>query len=87
MGCCLQCAETHGYLTGPHAKALEKKYKFSKKTGYFREGKGCKLPRKHRSLVCLAYLCGEIITKLYISEYERGRLAEVLDLIKDLRGY
>ena len=37
--------------------------KYSNKTGFWRKGKGCILPRERRSITCLGYNCNQRFTK------------------------
>ena len=89
-GCCANCANSNAHTIGrvpPQEKYLKLKYKFNLKTGYFREGKGCMLPRKYRSGACLMYLCPEIREELNLRPYDRGAIAGLIDFLCDLRGY
>jgi len=60
MCCCSSCNTKLGYL-----KFIQNDPKvikriaglFQPKTGFWRKGKGCILPRKYRSAVCLGYRC------------------------------
>lgn len=59
--CCKDCAFAAGY----HDIMLEKDIvsyakKFTSKAGFWRKGKGCILPRKMRSITCVAYSCTDI---------------------------
>jgi len=56
--CCTDCLDRCGYFlmmlneeTGYYARH------FSVKTGFWRKGKGCILPHKKRSIVCLTHHC------------------------------
>lgn len=40
-------------------KYLKKRYKFTKKLGFWSPEKGCKLPQHLRSYTCLRYFCGK----------------------------
>lgn len=60
--CCQGCAGALGYLRGglnkiPLGSDKEILPLFSEKTGFWRKGKGCILPRKYRSVVCLSFNC------------------------------
>jgi hypothetical protein len=59
--CCKECLENAGY----HDIMLEKDIpfyakKFLPKVGFWRKNKGCILPRKMRSCVCVSYSCKSI---------------------------
>jgi hypothetical protein len=59
--CCKDCGRSAGYLD----IILEKDIalyarKFTSKAGFWRKGKGCILPRKMRSIVCVTYACQEL---------------------------
>ena len=56
--CCQDCPMTVGYhnnISEDQAKVMKKRW--SKKTGFWRKGKGCTLPRMYRSPICLTYDC------------------------------
>jgi hypothetical protein len=60
MCCCDCCGQSVGYFRyifesdiGYYAK------KWSKKTGFWRKGKGCILDRKYRSRTCLTHNCSD----------------------------
>lgn len=60
MCCCSQCADYLGYLKFIQNKAEvlnEISSLFNPKTGFWRKGSGCSLPRKYRSPTCLGYRC------------------------------
>lgn len=58
MACCGGCMYSLGYLESiPPGTARYYAKLFLKKTGFWRPGKGCVLPRKRRSAVCLNYRC------------------------------
>uniref|UniRef100_A0A6M3JVF2 Uncharacterized protein n=1 Tax=viral metagenome TaxID=1070528 RepID=A0A6M3JVF2_9ZZZZ len=59
--CCSGCGNTIGYRKGISQTEIPflAKY-FDEKTGYWREDKGCILPRKHRSVTCLVTKCYSI---------------------------
>ena len=56
--CCEDCASHIGYMTiiEPGTAKTIARF-FTRKKGFWREGKGCILPRKYRSGVCLATAC------------------------------
>ena len=61
MCCCSGCANSMGYL-----KFIQNDQKviskiatlFQPRIGFWKESKGCILPRKYRSAVCLGFRCG-----------------------------
>ncbi len=58
MCCCQYCAVEGGYLhkvSAAGAKVVQKLW--DKKTGLWRKGKGCILPRRYRSITCLLHSC------------------------------
>lgn len=58
MCCCKDCANTMGYLSFVPEQDLWTYAKlYNDKTGYWRKGKGCSLPRELRSKTCLTYYC------------------------------
>jgi len=60
MCCCHGCTYSLGYLSYiQNDPQIIKKIAghFKEKVGFWREGKGCILPRKYRSAVCLGYRC------------------------------
>ena len=60
MCCCNQCKDHVGYLKLiENKKIVIKKISglFDSKLGFWRKDKGCSLPRKYRSSVCLAFRC------------------------------
>jgi hypothetical protein len=59
MCCCGGCRGAFGYLHHFPIEGLTTIARcFHYKTGFWREGKGCVLPRKYRSYTCLNYACG-----------------------------
>jgi len=56
--CCRGCQNVIGYriTMSQNEIPILAKY-FNKDTGYWREGIGCILPRKHRSITCLSHKC------------------------------
>jgi hypothetical protein len=59
--CCRDCFRSAGYLdTVLEEDIVKYSRKFSIKTGFWRKGKGCILPRKMRSAVCVAFSCKHI---------------------------
>lgn len=60
MCCCHNCASSVGYLNFVQndPKVISKiAGHFRPKIGFWRKDKGCILPRKYRSAVCLGYRC------------------------------
>ena len=65
--CCHGCASCSAYIYqhkdynkfSPEAKEMFLKL-FDEQLGFWREGKGCILPRKYRSLTCLSHNCSNI---------------------------
>ena len=60
--CCGSCAVTIGFLTKEPISAEQVKAAlrlYDHGTGFWREGKGCILPRKHRSFICLRHACDQ----------------------------
>ena len=56
--CCDRCAGTLGYRKSISQEEIPLLAEhFDGKTGYWRSGKGCILPRKHRSITCLTHRC------------------------------
>lgn len=57
-GCCNLCKENFGCLEAVPPYAINKiEELFNLETGFWREGKGCVLPRKWRSAKCLGHIC------------------------------
>jgi len=60
MCCCSGCYDSMGYLrfvqNTPAALAVVSS-RFKPEVGFWRKNKGCSLPRKYRSAVCLGYRC------------------------------
>lgn len=64
MCCCNLCANNMGYLdfVQNDPKVLDRiADHFKPKIGFWREGKGCILPRKYRSTTCLGYRCEDAL--------------------------
>jgi len=58
--CCFDCLSSGGYFyTMADEEIPYYAKKFSVKTGFWRKGKGCILPHKRRSVVCLCHNCNE----------------------------
>jgi len=56
--CCKRCRFSWGYLGNiPDYAVREIVSLWSTRTGFWRQGRGCCLPRKWRSSVCLLYHC------------------------------
>jgi hypothetical protein len=59
MNCCVGCASHKGYLVGIPPNSIPSYVRmWNGKTGFWRKGKGCILPRSKRSLTCLEFHCG-----------------------------
>lgn len=103
MCCCSSCMRSYGHFSErffagyTHKNDIEEELlyyarKFSTKTGFWRKGEGCILPREKRSSTCLGYNCNKNITneeKLLISiirDYRRyvpDYIKELILLLKD----
>ena len=60
QGCCGGCASNIGYLNDISnlREDLTKTARlYNKKTGFWRKGRGCSLPRELRSITCLGHMC------------------------------
>jgi hypothetical protein len=56
--CCVSCASEIGYIKMIPQRAISKYAEcFDSKTGFWKEGEGCRLPRELRSDTCLRYSC------------------------------
>lgn len=68
MGCCKYCSDNLGYLMSIHESHISILSKnFNTETGFWRKKKGCILPRKYRSPLCLDYICkNNIIPRDYL---------------------
>ena len=75
--CCSGCAYNIGYLAMdkiPKGRVAYYLKHFDGKLGFWREGKGCILPRKYRSYTCVGYACRmEKEQAEGLSEWLRGR--------------
>ena len=84
--CCRNCRKNVGFLLSLPANIEFIKYissKFDEKTGFWRSGSGCILPRKYRSLTCLTYKC-PMIERDYInrlSNTHRILIEDVLNIL------
>jgi hypothetical protein len=59
-GCCGGCASRAGFHSVINPKWLPTlEREFDKVNGFWRKGKGCILPRKMRSLICLTTVCSD----------------------------
>lgn len=59
--CCKDCARSTGYLDIMFENEIDEYAKsFNAKTGFWRKGKGCILPRKKRSPTCVTFTCEDI---------------------------
>ena len=58
MCCCGGCRYSVGYMNVFNVDSIAKIARYyNDKTGFWREGKGCVLPRKYRSYTCLNHSC------------------------------
>lgn len=58
--CCRSCGDYIGYLDSLPNSRYDLELiasRFNKKTGFWRLGEGCVLPREYRSNTCLFYMC------------------------------
>jgi hypothetical protein len=92
-GCCGGCANStgHYYQITSNEEDLELIASlFDREDGFWREGEGCALPRKLRSLTCLSHYCANSYTKA-IKEVKRRREAnnspEMLRLVTHLHNH
>lgn len=59
MCCCGGCRHSIGHARSFNIDSIAKVARYyNDKTGFWREGKGCILPRKYRSYTCLNHSCG-----------------------------
>lgn len=66
MACCAGCAHAVGYFDAVEDTDVPLLISlYNPKTGYWRSGKGCILPRDIRSNICLTHNCGEGPNVLY----------------------
>lgn len=71
--CCTNCVPCRGHLSSIPPYAVEQIASlFSEETGFWRKEKGCILPRKWRSFICLNYQCK-------MPEHEYKKLRKLLD--------
>lgn len=76
MCCCANCETKIGYLDAIPVGTARKYLRYwSKKTGFWRKGKGCILPRKMRSPTCLLHICHSIAP--------RGSVQKLVQIRKD----
>ena len=84
--CCSSCARYIGYLGKywPTDLSIIQKYarRFQEDVGFYREGRGCILPRHMRSLICTYHVCGEI--KQEFEKINRDKL-DLFYLIRDYK--
>lgn len=84
MCCCESCRRTVGYLNQiPKDVDTIKMYarNFNDRTGFWRKGKGCVLPREYRSRICVKYIC---LGKEYLLS-DREKL--ILDMVANPYKY
>jgi len=81
MCCCNQCRDMSGYIDWVNLRDLKEIRKlWSKRTGFWRKGKGCILPRAYRSATCTFYHC-----HTYSSDENMSRVDEKrLDTLRDI---
>lgn len=83
MCCCYGCARAFGHRSifpkeNEDLRILARHY--NKKTGYWRKGKGCVLPRELRSVTCLTHKCTSGMRKI------EKELLSALQTFADERG-
>jgi hypothetical protein len=62
--CCRGCKKSRGYISyAVQSDVDEMQQYWDDKLGFWREGKGCLLPRSLRSPLCLDYRCGPFSVK------------------------
>jgi len=61
--CCNHCSGNGAYLLTNKLNELREEYPFDSETGFLTPT-GCALPRQKRSMVCLHYICGDIIKRV-----------------------
>ena len=64
MCCCHDCFDRGGFfrvLIGDDITYYSRKFNVREKTGFWRKGKGCILPHKMRSVICLTHFCRDNI--------------------------
>lgn len=87
--CCSGCHDAIGYLTTITDKNVKFYARhFLKETGFWREGKGCFLPHKLRSITCLTHHCNGDYDPLNRGQhpgFSMGML-ELKDHLKELRS-
>jgi len=67
MGCCVRCNSSLGYLDHIQPGTIMKYLRmFNLKTGFWRHGEGCILPRSMRSYTCLTYSCSDKSSDIYV---------------------
>lgn len=90
-GCCHDCAIVYGYyrvsLDGMQGKTAAKhlrRYWWDEVYGFFNPVEmRCNLPREYRSVVCLAYTCGDVDKTL--SAETRDTIQRIVDVIQQYR--
>lgn len=61
MACCYACRSSLGYFSHDHPNEFERvAHLFDEKTGFWRKGQGCIIPREQRSRVCVTFVCGAV---------------------------
>jgi len=76
MCCCGGCRYSIGYMRVFNVYSIAKVARYyNDKTGFWREDKGCILPRKYRSYTCLNHSCGiNSVTTMLL--FEAMRMSE-----------
>jgi len=65
--CCLSCRSAVGHFNNVNGDTLTLlAEKFDAKSGFWRKGRGCLLPRKLRSTTCLTHYCRRVVDKYWI---------------------
>ena len=83
--CCDACWKNAGYLKVlPKNDTLLRYYgqRFLPEVGFWREGKGCILPRQFRSIVCVRYNCD---SRSRLKENNSPTVIRLLDLLENLQ--
>jgi hypothetical protein len=92
--CCSNCSYTIGYLRIIPKESINKyARKFSKKFGFWRKNRGCILPRRMRSRICIAYACSatretRLVFKAYrnILNSQENKLVDLCKLKKEKKS-
>jgi len=81
--CCAGCASSLGYYRGVFPEK-EEDFRtimdlYSPETGFFREGKGCLIPRELRSHTCVSYMCVRLKKKTWKTNPYISHVLKILD--------